>query len=148
LLKPTIRLLRFPVSSLPAFSQTGLSSSYGIPERFLVSKNVCHGVVYDHDLHEELWLHCHEAKASPQLDRLQDMVSMMAMYLYRHPGGKMFHDPLAAAAMIDPSVCYFEEVEVYRSRGEWGSKLAKGTRTFISVSVDKARFVEVLKGKS
>ena len=50
--------------------------------------------------------------------------------------------------MIDPSVCHFKEVEVYRNRGEWGSRLKEGTGTFISVSVDKARFIEVLKGEA
>ena len=118
-----------------------------IAKRTLVSKNVCHGVVYDKQLHEQMLAHCYNAPPSANLDRFQDMVSMMSLYLEDHPGGKMFHDPLAAAVMIDPSVCCFEEVEMYRSKGEWGSKLAKGTNTFISVSVDKDKFYEVLKGR-
>ena len=54
------------------------------------------------------------------------------------------HDPLAAAVALDESVCAFREVEVYRERGAWGARLAAGSRTRISVSVDRARFLDVL----
>ena len=68
----------------------------------------------------------------------------MGVYLAKRRAGKAFHDPLAAAVALDESICAFREVEVYRERGAWGARPAAGTRTRISVSVDHARFLDVL----
>lgn len=105
---PEHRLAKFagretcPTFNFNGAPQVALSmlGSEKIAERWLVSKNVCHG--------------------------------------------KMFHDPLAAAVAIDRTVCTFREVEVYRERGEWGSRLATDTHTRIAVAVDRARFLDVL----
>lgn len=35
------------------------------------------------------------------------------------------------------------EVELYRSRGEWGSRLAHGTNTWVITDYDRDKFVEV-----
>ena len=58
--------------------------------------------------------------------------------------GKAMHDLVAAAVVLDESVCTFEEVEVYRERGEWGARAKQLTNTFISVAFDENNFVEVL----
>ncbi len=68
----------------------------------------------------------------------------MSRYLKKKPEGKLIHDPLALAVVINPTVCDFREVEVYRSNGEWGSKLAPGSNTQISVSVHRERLFETL----
>lgn len=68
----------------------------------------------------------------------------MEVYLAKRRAGKAFHDPLAAAVALDESICGFREVEVYRERGGWGARVAAGTRTRISVSVDQERFLDVL----
>lgn len=109
-----------------------------IGERWLVSKNVCHGMVYDPAWHARVG-------ALTRRTRGFDLVhEAMSVYLERRPEGKAFHDPLAAAVAVDRNVCDFREVEVYREHGEWGSRLAEGTRTRISVSVDRDRFFSVL----
>ena len=105
-----------------------------ILERTLVSKNVCHGVVYDQELHTKY----KKVKNFSPASRL--IYKAMDQYLQRHPDGKKLHDPLAACVMLDDSICQYREVEVYRSKGEWGSKAAVGTNTKISVSVDKNKF--------
>lgn len=108
-----------------------------VRERLLVSKNVCHGLVYDAAMHAET--------AARRLTPGMALVRQgMEVYLRRRPGGKAFHDPLAATVALDESVCGFREVEVYRERAEWGSRPASATGTRISVSLDRARFLDVL----
>ena len=68
----------------------------------------------------------------------------MNIYLENKPKGKLFHDPLAAAAMINPDICEWREVELYRRKGKWGSVLKNGTNTFISVKADRDKFVKEL----
>lgn len=68
----------------------------------------------------------------------------MQRYLADHAGGKIFHDPLAACCAIDPSIATWAEVEVYRERGEWGSRLSPGSGTSIIVDLDRDRFIDVL----
>ena len=102
-----------------------------------MSKNVCHGVNYDESLHREFG-------RRRQTKGMGLVLEAMGLYLKHKPGGKMFHDPLAAAVAIDRSVCTFREVDVYRERGEWGSRLAEGTNTRISVSVNLTRFLDVI----
>ena len=75
-----------------------------------------------------------------------NIVKAMDVYLTKNKHGKAFHDPLAACALIDRSMCEFKEVEIYRHKGECGSKHQSGTNTFISVSVDREKFEKVLVG--
>lgn len=111
-----------------------------IKTRFFISKNVCHGVTYDQEMHDRI---------KPQVSNIgtQTIVEAMGVYLSKHKAGKMLHDPLAATFAIDRSVCEVKEVEIYRSKGEWGSRLQPFTNTFISVSVDKDKFEKVFIGK-
>jgi pyrimidine-specific ribonucleoside hydrolase len=68
---------------------------------------------------------------------------MMGEYISRKPDGKKLHDPLAAMALLHPEIFEFKEVELYRERGKWGSRLKEGTNTFISVKADYKKFREV-----
>jgi pyrimidine-specific ribonucleoside hydrolase len=142
---PEHRLAKFAGrETCPAFNFNGapkvalaLLDSAHVRERILVSKNVCHGVVYDSAMHAAV-------SARPLTPGMALVREGMECYLAERHEGKAFHDPLAAAVALDPSVCGLREVEVYRERGEWGSRLAAGTRTRISVSVDRPRFLDVL----
>lgn len=110
----------------------------GINKKYFVSKNVCHGVVYDIDFHERL-------RANKDKKQSNTIIwDCMDKYLRNTNHGKMLHDPLAAACLIDRTVCKFEEVEIFRERGEWGSVLKSGTNTYISVKVDKEKFYTTL----
>jgi hypothetical protein len=68
----------------------------------------------------------------------------MTVYLRQSPAGKALHDPLAAVAAIDPTVVEWAEVRVLYAGGKWGAERAEGTNTFISVDVDRERFVATL----
>lgn len=112
--------------------------STSIKEKYLVSKNVCHGIVYDQEMHEYFSLY-KEASVAMRI-----MYRGMEIYLKKKPQGKKFHDPLALAVSIDPTVCEFREVRMYRARGEWGANLEQGSNTFISIAADKDKMIEIL----
>lgn len=144
---PELQLLKFSkLKTCPTFNFNGdvvgaklMLSSSQISRRLLVSKNVCHGVVYTPEMHEQV---------KPHKDNNPGIALIyqgMTVYLKKSLG-KAFHDPLAACTMINPKICEFKEVEVYREKGEWGSVLKEGTNTFISISVDFPEFVRTLVG--
>jgi inosine-uridine nucleoside N-ribohydrolase len=109
-----------------------------IEQRHLVSKNVCHGVVYNEEMHEQF------KPFSQKSIGLNFVYKGMELYLKRHSGGKKFHDPLAAAVMIEPETCNFAPVRLFRNRGEWGSNYEEGSNTLISVEADEEMMVAVL----
>jgi pyrimidine-specific ribonucleoside hydrolase len=110
----------------------------GITVRRFVSKNVCHGVIYDQELHAVF------AAAREQRRSLELIWRGMDHYLRTKPTGKAFHDPLAACCAIDETIGTWAEVEIYRSRGEWGARPLPGSNTWIIVDYDHARFVQTL----
>ena len=114
-----------------------LLSSNQILKKDIVSKNVCHGVIYTKIFHE--WMKPFRYN-SPGLLLIYNG---MDLYLKQQPNGKIFHDPLAACIAVAPSIARFQEVKLYRKQGEWGARLAKKTHTFITIAVDKEHFFHV-----
>jgi pyrimidine-specific ribonucleoside hydrolase len=110
-----------------------------VRSRQLVSKNVCHGMAYDINMHEQV---SKPAFCVPAFCVFQEL---MEDYLSNHPQGKLFHDPLAAATIVRPDICAYEGVEVYYEGGKWGSRKKEGSNTRISVNADRQKFIEVLK---
>ena len=104
----------------------------------MVSKNVCHGVVYDRALHERL-----EAVANPH-PGLAMVIQGMEAYLGRRAAGKNFHDPLAAMCALDPNIGTWADVTPYRENGEWGCRL--GGPVKIIVNYDHEAFVRAMVG--
>lgn len=104
-----------------------------IKEKILVSKNVCHGVVYDRKVHEQYYAVWNKNAGTKHI------YDMMYFYLQNHDQ-KALHDPLAACVAINPSICEFRNVDVYRSKGEWGSRLNPDSPIRITVAVNKAEF--------
>jgi pyrimidine-specific ribonucleoside hydrolase len=122
-----------------------------IGRRLLVSKNVCHRAVYDAQWHAALGSAVAAERDADRKDRVSSkrfaslslMHGAMSAYLRRN-GDKKLHDPLALAVALDESVCQFAEVEVFRSKGGWGSRLAPGTNVWISIDYDPLKFQSVL----
>jgi hypothetical protein len=129
---PTFNLNGAPKAALAALA------SPAIGERRFVSKNVCHGVAYDQALHDAF------GAARSRRASIARVWEAMDGYLRRHPGGKLFHDPLAAACAIDPEVGRWAEVRLLREKGGWGAELAAATSTWIIVDHDPDRFVRTL----
>lgn len=115
----------------------GILASDLAVERHLVGKNICHGVTYTAELHERV----------KQVKHLSLLAEAMTVYRNRpKPHNKALHDPLAACTAIDPSICTFVEAEVYREKGQWGSRAEAGTRTWVAVKHDQERFEQVFLG--
>ncbi|MFO0594828.1 MAG: nucleoside hydrolase [Myxococcaceae bacterium] len=129
---PTFNLNGDPKSALAAIA------SKAITKKRFVSKNVCHGVVYDEAMHERF------GPLRTKSRSLELIYKGMSHYL-RKGHGKAFHDPLAACCAIDESIATWAEVDLYRAaNGEWGSKLAPGSGVNIIVGYDPERFFSVL----
>lgn len=106
--------------------------------RFLVSKNVCHGVKYDKEFHKRIEPHKDKSLG------LKLIYNGMSKYLTKK-AAKAFHDPLAACVAVDPdNICEMVQVKMYREKGKWGANLADVSSTRISTSVNMDRFIEVL----
>jgi len=131
-----------------------LLNSMKVDRRLFVSKNVCHGVIYDGDFHD--WIQ-RQPFINPGVALL---IEGMTAYRGKRAGwgrregegkDKAFHDPLAAAALIDQRVCEFKEVELYSEKGpyghEWGSRYSEDPNCKISVSMNKPMFRDLVVGR-
>ena len=120
-----------------------LLASPRIARRMFVAKNVCHGVQWHAQLQATL-----KQRLAGRAVRvgLATMIGALDRYLVDRGVAKAMHDLVAAACALDSSVCEFTEVEIYRVRGEWGSRAATGTGTSISIGFSEARFVATLAG--
>jgi pyrimidine-specific ribonucleoside hydrolase len=129
---PTFNLNGDPKSALAALAHPGI----GV--RRFVSKNVCHGVVYDRQMHELF-------AATKGRSKAHSLIWQgMAVYLEKKAEGKKFHDPLAACCAVDEAIGTWAEVELYREKGEWGSRLCPGSGTWIITGHDPEKFVRTL----
>ena len=117
-----------------------------ILEKYFVSKNVCHGVYYDSEIHNEI------AKIKDDSLSLSIIWKGMDYYLKKHPEGKKFHDPLAACCALDLDVGYWSEpIALYREKGKWGAKLVSpeypDQKSRIILKYNRERFLKVLMEK-
>lgn len=110
-----------------------------------VSKNVCHGVKYDRAMHARFAAVSSRWFDGTRTSTAQSLIYQgMGHYLTKREEGKAFHDPLAACCAIDPEIGDWAEVELYRERGEWGSRLSPDSGVRIITGYDHERFVSTL----
>lgn len=128
---PTFNLNGAPKTAIRALQ-------YGNFPKYFISKNVCHGVYYDREMHEIVG-----AKKNTKLS-LSLIHKGMEKYLRKHPAGKKFHDPLAACCAINPDIGVWREVELYREQGKWGSRFSNKPNAHIIVDYDREMFLETL----
>lgn len=107
-------------------------------EKRFISKNVCHGVVYDQKMHEYV------KSVSDPHPGLRMVIKGMESYLARRPEGKKFHDPLAAMCALNPEIGTWAEVDLYRENGMWGSKLSSGSGSQIIVDYNRDLFLKTM----
>ncbi len=106
--------------------------------QYYVSKNVCHGVVYGQKMHEKVRPHKNKRAG------LEMLYEGMSVYLRDKPNGKLFHDPLAACALIDKRVCLWAPVKLFYQKGEWGCNKQENSNVKISIWANMSIFEEVL----
>jgi inosine-uridine nucleoside N-ribohydrolase len=199
---PTYNLNGDPASALAVIASPAIGT------KLFVSKNVCHGVVYDAALHArvaalrgrsrsldliwrgmEVYLDRSPQELRPRGSQITSATVRLAgagstletlplaEALARataidhelvavndddvpvcrlrppatpesHDTGKKFHDPLAACCAIDEAIGTWAEVELYRERGEWGSRLAPGSGVRIITDYDRERFIATLTAQA
>lgn len=113
-------------------------SYQNIKERYFVSKNVCHSILYDKNFHTKLSQHKNKKLSNTII------YNAMEKYLSHKPSGKLFHDPFAAACAIDKTIANFKEVEMYRTKGEYGCNLKPGTNTYITTKGYMDKFFDTM----
>lgn len=141
LVEPEHRLSKFAgKETCPTFNFNGdpkgaelALNSPNIKSRILVSKNVCHGIAYTRETHNEYTMVKDKNLGTQMLFRAMDI------YLEKHEEKKL-HDPLAACVALNESICTFKPVDMYRRKGEWGAVLNENSNTKISVSVNTNAF--------
>jgi inosine-uridine nucleoside N-ribohydrolase len=129
---PTFNFNADPKAALSMLTSPRLRS------RYLVSKNVCHRIAWDHAFHERM------RRVEKPTAGLSLCIDGMRLNLQQWPSGKILHDPLAAMTALDRSICVFGEVAVYRLKGEWGSRLSPGSGTHISIAANDESFARIL----
>ncbi|CAF2798590.1 unnamed protein product [Rotaria sp. Silwood2] len=113
----------------------------GIKEKFFVSKNVCHGVLYTKDTHKQL------EKIKDKSQSLQEIYHVMSIYLKKTgKNEKAFHDPLTACCAIDLSIGQWKDVQLYMDEKtkEWGSIISENPNIKIIVDYDHEKFLSTL----
>lgn len=133
---PTFNLNSAPEAALSVLSE---HARFEGPVQ-MVSKNVCHGVVYDKEMHARL-----QAVTNPH-PGLQMVIRGMDAYLARNSDGKKFHDPLAAMCALNPAIGTWADVTPYREKGEWGCRA--GGPIKIIVGYDHELFIQTMIGGS
>jgi inosine-uridine nucleoside N-ribohydrolase len=75
---------------------------------------------------------------------LRTVVDALDEYLEAKGRAKAMHDLVAAACVVEPSICTFKTCKVYREKGAWGAEPVDTSDTSISVAIDLEKFCAVL----
>ena len=122
-----------PTFNLGGSNKDGLEvvNSVNIKERRFVSKNVCHTVVYDKDVHDFI-------KKAPINNKADELfVNGMDLYLRRH-SEKKFPDPTAAVCHMHPEIAGWVRGKLHCSKGKWGTRLDEnGDYIIANIDYDK-----------
>jgi pyrimidine-specific ribonucleoside hydrolase len=103
--------------------------------RRFVSKNVCHKVVYDKEMHDYI------GKLKEKNLSLKLIWQGMEVFLQDYPIGKMLHDPLAACCAIEPSIGEWVAVDIYQEKGAWGALASPSSNNYIIVDYNHELFL-------
>jgi inosine-uridine nucleoside N-ribohydrolase len=134
---PTRKIEKFiSNSTVPTFNLNGdvksgeLFLAADIADRRFVSKNVCHTIVYDAEIHKRIMGVQPKTKAG-SLFRLG-----MGKYLDRHHEGKKFHDPSAAVCHLHPDIATWVRGDLYRRSGGYGTNINADGRSRMIGALD------------
>ena len=138
--EPAQPLAKFAgLSEVPSFNPGGnpkamqLILESGIKDLSFVGKNVCHSICFTSAEYERML----RRPISGPADRIFRQFAAQAA---RIPGGKAFHDPLAAALYLYPELGTWLTGTPYRLKGKWGTKPGPDGVAQVLVDVDRAGF--------
>lgn len=78
-----------------------------------VSKNLCHTIIYDKIIHEQI------LKTQPKSRAGKLLREGMHLYLLNHPNGKKFHDPTATVLHLHPEIGSWTSGRLIFNEGKW-----------------------------
>lgn len=97
-----------------------------------VSKNVCHTIVYDKQIHELM------KQGLPKNHADELFMSGMDLYLSKH-NEKKYHDPCAAVCMLHPEIAKWVRGHLYYEKGGWGTFPNEASNSETIACIDKER---------
>ena len=135
-----------------------MKNGFKFDERILVSKNVCHGVIYTQKMHSMLRAIVYgnnNNNISPALKLIyQGMNFWWTKPRNRKTYGKKFHDPLAVCVAIYGSkICNLSQIipvskKVDKWGLQWGSQLSNNSNIFIVTNCNTSNFFRCLSCQS
>lgn len=98
--------------------KTGAKSflSGNVESRSFVGKHLCHTIIYDQNIHQQVKLNTPENRA------MEVFHEHMDLYLSHQPV-KMFHDPTAAVCHLHPECADWIRGNLIYAKGKWGTEL-------------------------
>lgn len=141
--------------SCPSFNLDGdkesarliISRAKSFEDLRFISKNVCHGILFDQQMSEECERLINEIKSNHNHFTSWELIQQgMGYYLKKKPHGKAFHDPFAACCAIDPSIATWERVILSREKDGWTSLKSPESDVRIVVDYDREAFLRTMTG--
>lgn len=112
-------------------------SSSRCPKIQLVSKNVCHSVLWDETLSQKL--------ANAQNPMIHTIDGIMRHYQEKKGHPKIIHDIVAVACALDERVCDWANVDVLHSKREgWGASINSTSHIAIVTRFHSDQFIQTL----
>lgn len=140
-LYPSVQLEKFiGKRSVPSFNLCGDKQAaidvinYDINDRRFISKNLCHTIVYDKNIHDLIM------SVSPKSRSGELFREGMSLYLEKHHEGKKFHDPLAAVCMVHPEIATWVRGNMICDDGKWRTSIDSCGTSFMASDVDRDAF--------
>lgn len=137
---PTIEAEKFKgQKEVPSFNPGGDKEAAlcildaDISVRRFVSKNICHTVLYDKEVHQRV---CQRPEKTVH-DRL--FRSFMDLFLTEQTH-KAFHDPVAAVCHCHPEIATWVRGSLYYKTGKWGFNPSADGRSEIVGDIDREMF--------
>ena len=139
--RPQVTLEKFEGKEwCPSFNPNGDRKSTmrfleaNIQERLIVSKNLCHTILYTSAINNEV---------DPK-DRASELFREAGDLYFATHGSKKFHDPFAAVAMLHPNVATWAKGKMIKMESGW-SAIADG-EDHLAIDLDYDLFWHHIKG--
>ena len=141
-----IRLEKFEgMVTCPSFNPNGDKKAFlalvnaNIRDRRFISKNICHGVIFDSSRYNDLVGYWENKEITKAYEMFIKACSLYGMETH----SKKFHDPTAAVCMLHPEIANWVDGKPYIAKGKCGVDTSQsGSR--IASSLDNDRLWEYI----
>jgi inosine-uridine nucleoside N-ribohydrolase len=104
---------------------------------YFIGKNVCHTILYSHEIHKQMLAAHSSAHRSPARRMFLEFAELI---LDRHPEGKKIHDVVAAACLVNTDMgVWVRGRPHYHGKGRWGTE-TDPDGDFVLADLDRSAF--------